>query len=99
VSPEADVGRTGALWQSLVGSDVVLDTDTSFVYVGRLEAADNEFLTLTNVDVHDMNDSRATKEVYALEALKHGVRANRRKTFVRVSRVVSVSRLEDVVRY
>lgn len=86
-------------WAALVGVDVVVDTDTSFVYVGKLEGVDGAFVTLGDVDVHDMRDSRVTKEIYALEALKHGIRSNRKKVHVRVERVVSVSRLEDVIRY
>ena len=86
-------------WQGLVGRDVVIDTDGGYVYVGRLEAADDHFVAMSTVDVHDMRDSRATKEVYVREALKYGVRANRKLVYVARGRVMSVSPLEDVVRY
>jgi hypothetical protein len=89
----------GPPWNALVAASVVVDTDTSYVYVGTLESVDGRFLTLADVDVHDMKDSRITKEIYALEALKHGVRANRRRVHVALARVVSVSKLEDVVRF
>ena len=91
-------GRRGG-WSGLIGSKVVVDTDSSFVYIGTLESADDRFLTLVDVDVHDMRDSRGTKEIYALEALKLGVRANRKRAYLLVGRVVSVSLLEDVIRY
>jgi hypothetical protein len=86
-------------WEGLVGRDVVIDTDSSFVYIGRLEDVEDHFLALSTVDVHDMGDSRVTKEMYVLEAMKYGVRANRRFVYVARSRVLSVSLLDDVVRY
>lgn len=86
-------------WEGLVGQDVVIDTDSSFIYVGRLEGVDRDFVAMSTVDVHDMKDSKATKEVYAMEAVKYGVRANRKLTYVARRRVLSVSLLEDVVRY
>ncbi len=86
-------------WEGLIGQDIVIDTDSSYVYVGRLEGADDHFLTLSTVDVHDMKDSHATKEIYVLEAMKHGLRANRKLVYVARRRVLSVSLLDDVVRY
>ena len=86
-------------WKGLVGRDVVIDTDSSFVYIGRLEGVEDHFLALSTVDVHDMGDSRVTKEIYVLEAMKYGVRANRRFVYVARNRALSVSLLDDVVRY
>ena len=86
-------------WKGLVGEDVVIDTDSSFVYVGRLEGADEHFVALSTVDVHDMRDSKATKEVYVMEAAKYDVRANRRLVYVARSRILSVSLMADIVRY
>ena len=86
-------------WEGLVGRDVVIDTDSGFVYIGRLEGVDDHFVALSTVDVHDMRDSKATKEIYVMEAVKYGIRANRKLTYVARDRILSVSRIEDVVRY
>ena len=86
-------------WEGLIGRDVVIDTDSSFLYIGRLEAADDHFVAVSTVDVHDMRDSRATKEIYVMDATKYGVRANRKAVYVAKERILSVSLLEDVVRY
>ena len=94
-SPQAKLGSL----LELAGSTVVIDTDTSHVFIGTLEAAGEAFLTLDDADVHNMNDSSLTKEVYTLEALKYGVRANRKRVFLRTERVICVSRMEDVIRY
>jgi len=96
VSGNADVA---ALWAKLKGRQVVVDTDSNYLCIGTLEDADGEFLTMAEADVHDMNDSSVTREVYAMESSKLGVRANRRLTRVRLARVVCVSLLEDVLRY
>ena len=86
-------------WEGLIGRDIVIDTDSSYVYIGKLEGVDEHFLALSTVDVHDMRDSHAPKEIYVLEAMKHGLRANRKVVYVARRRVLSVSLLEDVVRY
>lgn len=99
MSEGADVPAAPDPLAGLVGCQVVVDTDTGFVIVGTLEATGADYLSLTEVDVHDIRDSPVTKEVYALEAMKYGVRANRERTYVRTARVVCVSRLEDVIRY
>ena len=83
----------------LLGSRVVLDTATPYVYIGTLKEWQENFVVLADVDVHDMSEGRAVKDVYILEACRHGVRNNRRRVLVCKSAVVSVSRLEDVVQF
>jgi hypothetical protein len=95
----ADADTPAGPWAELVGSEVVVDTDTGFVIIGKLEASRAGSLSLSEADVHDIRDSSVTKEVYALEAMKYGVRSNRRRVHVRMERVVCISRLEDVIRY
>jgi len=90
---------SGFAWEDLVGQEVVVDTDSSYVFVGKLESVDARFISLSTVDVHDMRDSHVTKEVYTLESLKYGIRHNRKLTHIRLERVICVSRLDDVVRY
>ena len=107
--PAADADATGAStaegagrvasFSDLVGERVVVDTDTTKLVVGTLEDAGAHFIALAEADVHDMRDSSVTSEVYTLEAYKYGVRANRRRVFVRTDRVVCVSLLKDVIDY
>jgi len=96
---EADASKQVEFLVDLVGERVVVDTDTTKLVVGKLEKAGDHFIALSEADVHDMRDSTVTSEVYTLEAYKYGVRANRRRVFVRTDRVVCVSRLEDVIDY
>lgn len=83
----------------LVGSAVVVDTATSFIYLGVLKAVGEHFLMLEDVDVHDGNDGYSTKEIYVLEARKFGIRKNRAEVRVRRQQIISISRLDDVIAY
>ena len=83
----------------LVGSVVILDTATPLVYIGKLEAWQEGVVLLTDADVHDVTEGRSTKDMYALEARRHGVQRNRARVAVRRDQIVSVSRFDDVVLY
>ncbi len=85
--------------KDLIGKQVVVDTDSAYVYVGTLEVIGIDYLGLINVDVHDTTDSKSTKEQYAHETRKVGLRSNRNLTYVRVARVVSISKLDDIITF
>ncbi len=86
-------------FEKLVGCEVVIDTRTPVVYIGTLTAAEEDFLVLEEVDVHDINDTQTTKELYILEAKKSGIKKNRNRVDVRLDQIVSISRLNDVIQY
>jgi hypothetical protein len=81
----------------LVGSEVVIDVDSPFVYMGLLESITQTCLLLKRADVHDLRDSTTTRDVYIREARMHGIQPNRRAVTVRQDRIISVSRLSDVI--
>ncbi len=83
--------------ERLVNEQVVLDTATPIVYIGRLVEVADRTLVLRDADMHDFRDGHATKEVYLAEARRDGVTMNRREVVVMRSVVISVSRLTDVV--
>jgi hypothetical protein len=88
--------------EELVGfveQDVVLDTRGELLYVGKLKAVGDWFLELVDADVHDLLESRTSKELYILEAAKFGVKKNRHSVHVRKAEVVSISKLSDVILY
>ena len=78
---------------------VVVDTATSFIYLGVLKQVGEHFVTLADVDVHDCNDGSRTKEIYVLEAKRFGIRQNRTEVRVRMDQIISVSLLDDVIPY
>ena len=86
-------------FEEFAGHEVVVDTKTPILYIGTLAAAEENFLVLEDVDVHDINDTQTTKELYILEAKKFGVKKNRSRVHLCRDQVVSISRLDDVIKY
>lgn len=86
-------------WQKFIGCNVVVDTTSSYVYLGRLKEVSDWFVTLEDADVHDQKESYSSKEYYIIEAKKYGIKANRKNVAIRKDVIVSISLLEDVIEY
>jgi len=78
---------------------VILDTSTSYFYVGSLAGVDDWYYILTDADVHDHSESISSKELYIMESKQFGVRKNRSKVLVKKSEIISISLLSDVIDY
>ena len=85
--------------RELTGEEVVLDTNSPYLYIGRLAEVDEWFIRLEDADVHDSTETRTSKEVYLIEARKYGVKKNRLSVLVRADKVISASRLSEVIDY
>ena len=85
--------------ESLIGTVVVIDSNSKFVYLGTLSAVKDNYYVLTEVDVHDRSEGPSTKEQYVMDAKQYGIRANRKEVSVRKEVVLSLSKLEDVIIY
>lgn len=83
--------------KSLLEEEVVLDTATPIVYIGRLVDITEAVFVLADADMHDCREGHANKEVYLAEARRDGVAVNRRRIAVMRPVIISASRLEDVV--
>ena len=81
------------------GKYVVVDTDSDYLYIGKLLGVTGGFITLGGADVHDRRESSSMNEKYVLESKKYGVRSNRREVHIRFQRMVSYSLLENVIDY
>jgi len=86
-----------APWSTLLNSELVLDLSSPYVILGTLVAVDPLHVELRDADVHDLRDSKSTRELYVLQARRHGIRSNRARVYVRREEIVSFSRLLDVV--
>ena len=85
------------LWLTrLIGQVVVIDLDESYLVIGTLCTVDAHHLSLSDADLHDHHESNCTKDVYLLETRQIGVRFNRRQVTIPRTRVLAVSRLEDI---
>lgn len=82
-----------------IGKQVVVDTQSPYVFLGTLEACGAWFVTLRDVDVHDVSDSPSTKELYVMKARQHNIQPNRAVVKIRREAVVSISLLSDVLVY
>jgi len=85
--------------ETLIDVEVVVDTSTPMIYIGTVKKVKGGILELQDVDVHDCHETPTTKEVYIMESRKLGIRKNRRSVWVKLSEIVSVSLLEDVIEY
>jgi hypothetical protein len=87
----------GQALQGLMGRNVVLDTQGTILYLGKLVEVRETGLWLEDADVHDCTEGHASKELYLIEAAHYGIRVNRRRVFVLRSSVLSTSAIEDIV--
>ena len=85
--------------RELVGQQVVVDTDSHHLYIGKLASIDSEVLELTEADVHDSQTTTTSRDLYIINTAKLGIKKNREHVLVRTARVLSLSRLQDVTRY
>jgi hypothetical protein len=85
--------------QELVGEIVVVDLKSTFVCLGKLVKADDRFLELRDADLHDLRDTRTTRENYIAACRDTGVKRNRKRVLVDRFDVVAISRLEDVIEH
>ncbi len=91
------MSQTADSWlAAFIGHVVVVDLDESYLIIGTLQSADENHLSLTNVDLHDHSEANCTKEVYLLETKQIGIRTNRKHVAIPRSRVLAISRLEDI---
>lgn len=77
----------------------MLDTDALYLYIGTLDKICDHFVVLKDADVHDRRESPSTKEQYAMDAKRYGVKANRKEVQVKKVLIVSFSRLDDIITY
>jgi hypothetical protein len=72
--------RTSKVSEILIYRDkyIVVDTNSYFIYIGKLQEVSEGFVTLKDADVHDCRESPSMNEKYILDSKKYGVRSNRK---------------------
>ena len=83
--------------EDYLGELVVVDLASPFVCLGTLTAADEQFLELCEADVHDLRDTKTSRESYVAASQATGIKRNRACVLLRRAEVVAIARLEDVV--
>lgn len=82
--------------EPFINQYVVVDTKSSWIYIGILEKVTDSTLVLIDADVHDRTDSATSKERYIFETRTTGIKANRQVVNINLEYVVSFSLLDDV---
>jgi hypothetical protein len=85
------------LLEEFAGQSVVVDVVGPYVFLGTLAGSDHKYLVLSDADAHDLRDTTTTRDLYALDARRHGINPNRRRVLVDRTQIVSISLLADVV--
>jgi hypothetical protein len=85
----------GDLLEQLIGEMVIVDMESPYVCLGRLEQVDERYLILADADLHDMRDSDTTRENYIASSVTTGIKRNRKRVVLVRSKVVAVARLND----
>ncbi len=97
LEPDSSMSDNVSLLDQLIGREVVIDLVSQYVHLGKLVGWDHKYLVLEQADVHDLRDTSTTRELYVLESRRFGIRSNRDVVFVKLTEVVSISALEDVL--
>lgn len=79
-----------------VGQLVVVDLNGQWMAFGRLTSWSHQHIVLEHADLHDLREGTSTRDVYALETRKLGIRVNRVSVSIPVAQIVAVSRLDDL---
>ncbi len=82
--------------EEYLNKKIVVDSNSSWIYIGVLEKVTNYCVVLSNVDAHDNIDTSTSKELYVFESKRTGIKANRQYVHVNLDHVVSFSLLDDV---
>lgn len=76
---------------------VVIDTNTSWIYIGTLIDEDKFYYYLQNVDAFDISETTLSKHEYLMMVKKDGVVPNRKNVKVLKSKVVAITLFEDII--
>lgn len=80
------------------GCVVVLDTDSSWIYIGTLNRASSEAVViLDEADAFNTSETTLTRHEYLMKVKRDGLVSNRRSLRVMKKRIVSISLLDDIL--
>lgn len=81
--------------ERMIGEMVIVDMESPYVCLGRLEQVHERYIVVADADLHDMRDSDTTRENYIAESIATGIKRNRRRVVILRNQVVAIARLED----
>ena len=84
--------RGASALESLIGQVVVLDLESPYVIMGTYRGTEGPYYIVENADMHDLRDTTTTRDLYVLDAKRHGVNCNRRRVLRAAARESSAFR-------
>ncbi|HOM26302.1 MAG TPA: hypothetical protein PKV21_02200 [bacterium] len=76
---------------------IVIDTSTTWIYIGTLIDEDNDYFYLEDADAFDISETSLSKQEYLMMVKRDGVVPNRKNIKVLKSKVVGISLLKDIL--
>lgn len=83
--------------RQLIGKEIVIDAVSPYVYAGTLVSIDRKYLVLESADVHDLRDTKTSRDNYVADTRRLGIRANRERVLVNLDQAASISALDAVI--
>jgi hypothetical protein len=83
--------------EELLGHVVVVDLRSHYVCLGKLSRIDPLYLEIHDADLHDLRDTRTSRENYIADTRFTGIKRNRQRVLLARAEVVAVTRFDDVV--
>ena len=90
-------GESRGKKDKFIGKVVVLDTESRWLYIGRLKEITIEYFIMEDVDAHDLTETTTTKRDYLIEMRETSPVVNRKLVMVRKDKVIGFSLLEDAI--
>lgn len=85
------------MFEAMKGQVTVVDTDARLTYVGTLTEVGPAHVVLEDVAIYDGAEARVPVERFLVECVKIGLAPSRRQVSVSQARILSVSRLSDII--
>jgi hypothetical protein len=85
--------------EEMLGQLVVIDMRSPYVCLGKLKRIDENYLEVTDADLHDLRDTQTSRENYVAASQATGIKRNRKRLLVVRAEIVAIARLEDVVEH
>ncbi len=83
--------------RDLLGQVVVVDTASTWLYIGTYAGEEGGFLILDDADAYDSSETTLTRHEYLRMVRQDGHVPNRRRVRVLREQVVAVSLLSEVI--
>lgn len=83
--------------EDFLNLEVVLDLRSPYVCLGKLAAIHESYFELRDADLHDLRDTKTSREDYVVAAQATGIKRNRQRVLIRRDEVIAIAKIEDVV--